>query len=310
MPYKSLSAPRRVESLESEVRASAVLERPALVALLSSNPARLAVLPADSGTPKIVKLSIEQGDEVALLSRDIAVVRSENDVWAVLDVHRSGKLEQIATDVRALAAKPTGEHALILTWDGNASLLTAKKDEVDVRPFVLRGAVRAADLGPQDTTVVTEVPGGGLELRVHQGPTPEPGASQRAPLPAEAKRFDKLKSGRALNVFYARGATSACIVTQRGGRLTAKMVDVGVGIESADVAETSLVVGLVDGRCALFDGATLEAAGGRAMTPTHATPAGGGTPKTVSISNKAGSPSVWVGTSSGEIYRFSLPRKG
>ena len=308
MPYKSLSAPRRVEALDADVRGAAAIDNPGLVAMVSAAPARLAVVPIGSGTNKTVNLSLGQADEVAMLSRDVALVRSENEVWAVLDIHHRAKLERVASDVRSLHGRSTGEHALALTWDGNAIQLSLAGNEVEARPFVLRGSVKVADVGPVDTTVVVEVPGG-LELRLHPGATPEPGANGRVGLPPEAKKFDRLSSGNALHVLYKKGDSAACLVTQRGGRLATKMVDAGVPITCAAVSETSLVVGFGDGRVALFDGATLDAAGGGPMTPTHSVSLGArGEPTTMLITNK-GSAWVWVGTSGGEVIRVSLPRK-
>lgn len=307
MPYKSLSSPKRVESLDAEVRGAASLDNPGLVAMVSAQPARCAVVPVGAGTNKVVNLSLNEGDEVALLSRDVALVRSEGDVWAVLDIHHRAKFERVATNVRTLSGKPSGERALALTWDGNAIELSLSGHEVSERPFVLRGNVKLADVGNADTTVVVEVPGG-LELRMHPGSTPEPGANGRAPLPAEAKKLDRLKAGFALSVIYKKGSSEACLVTQRGGRLAAKMVDLGGPVGCAAVSETSLVVAFEDGRAALFDGAAIEAASGT-ITPSHSLSLGArGEPMAMLITAK-GSASVWVGTSSGEVVRVSLPRK-
>jgi hypothetical protein len=308
MPYKSLSSPRKVESLDAEIRGAASVDKPGLVAMISASPARCAVVPIDSGTNKVVNLSLGEGDEVALLSRDVALVRSESDVWAVLDIHHRAKFERVASNVRALSGKSSGERALALTWDGNALELSLSGHEVSERPFVLRGNVKLADVGPAETTVVVEVPGG-LELRQHPGTTPEPGANGRTSLPAEAKRFDRLKSGHALNVLYKKGDSGVCLVTQRGGRLASKMVDVGAPIVSAAVSESSLVVGYDDGRVALFDGAAIEGGTGGRLTATHALSLNArGEPTTMLITNK-GSAVVWVGTSAGEVIRVSLPRK-
>lgn len=307
MPYKSLSSPRKVESLDGEIRGAAAINAPGLVAMISASPAKCAVVPIDAGTNKVVNLSLDDGDEVVLLSRDVALVRSESDVWAVLDIHHRAKFERVSTNVRALSGSSAGGTALGLTWDGNAVQYALGK-EVTERPFVLRGTVKLADVGPVETTVVVDIPGG-QELRQHPGPTPEPGANGRTTLPAEAKRFDRLKSGTALNVLYKKGDMGACLVTQRGGRLSSKMVDLGAPIVSAAVSETSLVVGYEDGRVALFDGATIEAATSGRLTPTHALNINArGEPTTMLITTK-GSAVVWVGTSMGEMIRVSLPRK-
>lgn len=307
MPYKSLSAPRRVESLDAEVCGAAAFDGAGLVAMVSSSPARCGFVPIASGTNKVINLSLERGDDVAFLSRDVALVRSDNDLWAVLDIHHRAKFERVATNVRALCGRAAGERALALTWEGNAHEATMSGHEVAARSFALRGNVRLADLASTDTFVVVEV-AGGLELRMHPGATPEPGANGRAPLPSEASKLDRLKGGLALSVLYKRGSSEACIVTQTGGRLQARMIDVGAPIACAATSETSLVVAFEDGRTALFTGDALKA-GDSSPTPTHTLPLGArGEPTTMLITTK-GSAVVWVGTSSGEIIRVSLPRK-
>jgi hypothetical protein len=307
MPYKSLSAPRRVESLDAEVCGAAAFDGSGLVAMVSSSPARCGFVPIASGTNKVINLSLERGDDVAFLSRDVALVRSENDLWAVIDIHHRAKFERVATNVRSLSGRPTGERALALTWEGNAHEVTMSGHEAQARSFALRGNVRLADVGPTDTFVVVEV-GGGLELRMHPGATPEPGANGRAPLPSEASKLDRLKGGVALSVLYKRGSSEACIVSQTGGRLQAKMIDVGAPIACAATSETSLVVAFEDGRAALFVGDNLKT-GDYSPTPAHTLSLGArGEPTTMLITTK-GSAVVWVGTSSGEIIRVSLPRK-
>lgn len=307
MPYKSLSAPRRVETLDAEVCGAAAFDPAGLVAMVSSSPARCGFLPIASGTNKVINLSLDRGDDIAFLSRDVAIVRSDNDLWAVLDIHHRAKFERVATNVRALCGRSNGERALALTWEGNAIEATMSGHEVSSRSFALRGNVKLADLSPTDTFVVVDV-AGGLELRMHPGATPEPGANGRAPLPSDASKLDRLKGGASLSVLYKRGKSEACIVSQSGGRLQAKMIDVGGPIASAATSETSLVVAFEDGRAALFTGDVLKAAD-FSVTPTHSLSLGArGEPNSMFITTK-GSAVVWVGTSSGEIIRVSLPRK-
>jgi hypothetical protein len=309
MPYKSLSAPRRVESLDAEVCGAAAFDGAGLVAMVASSPARCAFVPIASGTNKVINLSLDRGDDIAFLSRDIAVVRSDGDLWAVLDIHHRAKFERVATNVRSLCGRPSGERALALTWEGHAYETTVSGYEVSARQFALRGTVKLADVGQTDTFVVVEVPGGGLELRMHPGATPEPGANGRAPLPSEASKLDRLKGGMALSVLYKRGSSEACIVSQTGGRLQAKMINVGSPIACAATSETSLVVAFEDGRAALFTGDTLKDGSDSTLTPTHSLSLGArGEPTTMLITSK-GSANVWVGTSSGEIIRTSLPRR-
>jgi hypothetical protein len=307
MPYKSLSGPRRVESLDAEICGAAAFDGAGLVAMVSSSPARCGFVPVNAGTNRVINLSLDRGDEIALLSRDAAVVRSDGDLWAVLDIHHRAKFERVATNVRSLSGRSTGERALALSWDGQGYELTMSGHEVEARPFALRGAVKLADIGSSDTFVVVEVPGG-LELRMHPGATPEPGANGRASLPSDAKKLDRLKGGVSLSVLYKTGSSEACIVSQSGGRLSAKMIDVGGPIACAAPSETSLIVGYEDGRVALFTGDVLKAAE-FAVTPTHSLPIGArGEPKTMLITSK-GSANVWVGTTNGEVIRISLPRK-
>ncbi|MBK9262163.1 MAG: hypothetical protein IPM54_20460 [Polyangiaceae bacterium] len=308
MPYKSLSAPRRVESLDAEVCGAAAFDGAGLVAMVSSSPARCGFVPVASGTNKVINLSLERGDEVVFLSRDVALVRSDSDLWAVIDIHHRAKFERVATNVRALFGRSTGERAFALTWEGQAYEATMSGYEVAARPFALRGDVKLADLGPADTFVVVEV-GGGLELRMHPGATPEPGANGRAQLPSEANKFDRFKGGMALSVLYKRGSSEACLVSQIGGRLQAKMIDLGAPIACAATSETSLVVAFEDGRASLFTGDSIKNAGDGSLTATHSLSLGArGEPTTMLITSK-GSAAVWVGTSSGEIIRVSLPRK-
>lgn len=307
MPYKSLSAPRRVESLDAEVCGAAAFDRDGLVAMVSSSPARCGFVPINSGTNKVINLSLDRGDEIAFLSRDVALVRSDNDLWAVLDIHHRAKFERVATNVRALCGRSSGERALALTWEGQAYEATMSGYEVDARSFALRGTVKLADLSATDTFVVVEVPGG-LELRLHPGATPEPGANGRAPLPSEANKLDRLKGGMALSVLYKRGSNEVCIVPQSGGRLQARMVDVGAPVACAATSETSLVVAYEDGRAALFTGDNLKT-GEYSVTAAHTLSLGArGEPTSLLITSK-GSAVAWVGTSSGEMIRVSLPRK-
>jgi len=307
MPYKSLSAPRRVESLDAEVCGAAAFDGIGLVAMVSSSPARCGFVPISSGTNKVINLSLDRGDDVAFLSRDVALVRSDSDLWAVLDIHHRAKFERIATNVRAFSGCPGGERPLGLTLEGNAYEGTMSGHEATARHFALRGNVKLADVGSTDTFVVVEVPGG-LELRMHPGATPEPGANGRASLPSDANKLDRLKGGVALSVLYKKGTSEACIVSQTGGRLQAKMIDVGGPIACAATAETSLVVAFDDGRAALFTGDTLKAAE-YSVTPTHSLSLGArGEPSALLVTTK-GSAVVWVGTSSGEIIRVSLPRR-
>ena len=176
MPFKNITAPRRVADLGAEVKSSAFLATPGLYAALTNDPVRLAVQPVSGGNTRVTNVSIDAAEEVAFITRDVVVVRAGDDsVWALIDITHTPKMEQVARDVRALCMRPTGESALALGWDGSATALTLAQHEVAARPFPLRGTLRAADVLVSETVVVVDAGGEGGELRIHPGATPEPG---------------------------------------------------------------------------------------------------------------------------------------
>ena len=120
MPYKNLSTPRKVASLGAEIRGAAMLTSPSIVAMVSTDPVRLAIQPS-SGTAKVVNVALPGADDVGFLSKDVALVRSGDDVWALIDITHQPKMEQVGRDARLLSAHPAGERALLLSWDGTAT---------------------------------------------------------------------------------------------------------------------------------------------------------------------------------------------
>src|SRR5580704_17624297 len=132
MPFKTINAPRKLQDLNAEVRAGAYLLNPGMVAMLSTSPARLAAQPMSGPGGKVTNISLDGADGVALLSRDIAVVRGSDDsVWALLDITHTPKMDQVGRDVRALCMRPAGETALTIGWDGSASELRIAGHEVE-----------------------------------------------------------------------------------------------------------------------------------------------------------------------------------
>jgi hypothetical protein len=276
--------------------------------MLATDPVRLALQPLGGATGKTIHLSLGTAEQIALLSKDAAVVRSEDCVWALVNLAHQPKMEQVARDVRALCARPTGEYALALGWDGTATAFTMNRYEVGARPFPLRGTVRACDVGASETFVVVDGPGGG-ELRVHPGPTPEPGATARASLPQEAAKLDRVRGGKNLSVVYRSGSSRMCVVTQRGGKLEAKMIAVEANPICVEVSETSLFVAFTDGRVSLYDREAIAQAGESPATATSTLALGArGEPRAISLTAKT-SPSMWLGTSQGEVLEVSVIRK-
>jgi hypothetical protein len=308
MPFKNLSSPRQVNQLDAEVRSIAHLANPELVAVLSADPARIAVHQASGGNPKTTNISLSQGDEVALLSRDVALVRSGDAVWAILNMAHSPKMDQVARDIRALCMRPTGSTALAFGWDGSATELTLNKNDVDARTFPLRGDVRAADMTATDTYVVVDKGDGG-ELRVHPGGTPEPGANWRATLPREAASFDRLRSAAKLSVLFKRGSSDVCAVTAVGGKLVPKMVRLAEAPIDMAVYETSMFALFPGNRAALYNSEAIAAAGDKTLDPTASlTVNARGELRAMTAAGK-GSPQLWVGSSAGDVLTIALVRQ-
>lgn len=307
MPFKKLSSPRQVNSLDAEVRSIAHLSNPELVAVLSANPVRIAVHQT-SGAPKTTNVTLNEGDEIALLSRDAAVVRSGDVVWSVLNIAHNPKMDQVARDVRALCMRPTGTTALAFHWDGSATELTLTKNDVEARTFQIRGDVRAADMTATDTYVVVDKGDGG-ELRVHPGGTPEPGANWRASLPKEAASFDRVRSQAKLSVVYKRGSYDVCVVTASGGRLVAKMLRLAEKPLDIAVLETSMFAVHPGGRVALYNSEAIAGASDGMLEPTTAiNVTTRGEPRVIAAAGRS-SHSLWVGSSAGDVVTVALSRQ-
>lgn len=309
MPFKNLSGTRKHVDLHAEVRGCAILANPGFVAELTTGPVHLLVQPIGGGSGKITNVSLDSAEDVALLSRDVALIRSSDDaVWALIGLTHAPKMDQVARDVRALCMRPSGETALALGWDGSATELRQKQHEVDARPFAVRGSIRAADITETETYTLVDGAGGG-QLRVHPGATPEPGATGRVDLPSEAASFDRIRGGARLSVAFKRGSATVCLITGPA-RLVPKLVQLEAKALDITVMETSFVAVFADGRAALYDADSITAAGDNAPITPKATLALGarGEPRTVTSIGK-GSPLLWVGTSMGEVLSVSVVRK-
>jgi len=301
---------RKHNDVHAEIRGSAILINPAVVAQLSTSPVRLVVQPVGGGSGKTTNVSLDSAEEVAMLSRDVALIRSGDDaVWALLGLTHSTKMDQVARDVRALCMRPTGETALALGWDGSATELRLNRHEVDARPFAVRGSIRAADLTETDTYTVVDGAGGG-QLRVHPGATPELGATARVDLPAEALTCDRVRGGMRLSAVFKRGSAAVCLITGSPARYTARMVQLEAKALDIAVMDTSFVAVFADGRAALYDADAIAAAtDGAPLQPKVAIALNTrGEPRTIAVTGKT-SPTLWIGTSSGEVLSVSVVRK-
>lgn len=308
MPFKNLAPPRQVTQLDAEVRSAALLHTPEIVAVLSSNPVRIAIHQSSS-QGRTTNLSIREADEVAMLSRDVALVRSSDTVWSVLNIAHTPKIDQAARDSRQLVMRPTGNTALSIAWDGTATELILTKNDVDSRTFPLRGDVRSCDMTATDTYVVVDKKGDGGELRVHPGATPESGANWRATLPREAAPLDRLRAGAKLCAVYKRGNRNVCVVLTSGGRLVPKMIQLTETPLEIGVLETTMFAIFPSGQAALFNEATLLAADSSPVNPTASIQLMmRGEPRMLFVSGR-GSPVLWIGSSAGDVVTVAVVRQ-
>jgi hypothetical protein len=309
MPFKNLSALRKVTSLDAEVRGSAFLANPGLVVMLTSDPVRMLVHPVSGSNSKVSNVSLDRAEDVALLSREVAVVRSSDDaIWALTDIQHTPRPDQVARDMKLLCMRASGEIALALGWDGTGTALTVAKNEVEARQFQMRGTVRAAALTDNECFVVVDGTDGG-QLRVHPGATPEPGAALRSNLPSEASSFDRLAAGPRLAVVYKPGQQNVCVVTGGPNMLRSKMLRIDAKPLAIAVFETSFVAVYADGRAALYDGDTIAGAGEGQTEPKHTLALGARGEPRAALGVSKGSSTLWVGTSGGEVYSAALVRK-
>lgn len=309
MPFKSIATPKKVHSLDAEIRGAAFLNNPGLVAMISHEPVRLGSIPASGANGKTTNISLPGAESVALLSRDVAVVRASDDaVWALIDITHTPKMDQVARDVRSLSMRPGGETALAIGWDGTATELRLNKNEVDARQFPLRGTVRCCDVGETETYVVVD--DGGGQLRIHPGATPELGASLRANLPAGAAGLDRVRGCPRLVAMYKKGSRTVCVATGGPGRLNPKLVELEGAPTDVAVLETTMIVSFDDGRVALYDSEAIAAASESGpITAKHILPfPGRGTPTVLMLTSKGGS-TLWVGTSGGDVMSAPVLKK-
>lgn len=293
--------------MEGHVCASAKLADPSLVAMLSTDPVKLVLHPTAGGTSRSTGVGLGTADEVALLSREIAVVRSGDEIWAIQNLSHNAVMDQVGRDARQLCMRAAGATALVVHWDGKATELRVGRNEVIERPFALRGNVRSCDVGPSDTFVIVDLGEGG-ELRVHPGATPEAGANARSPLPREAKELDRLRGGRDLSAVFKPGKTAVCIVQRKGNTLVAKMIELDMPPLEIGVVETSLFATFADGSIALYDNDSLNSANPVPTPTSNLRLPIRGEPRTVIFTGKS-VPTAWIGTSSGEVVQATVVRK-
>ncbi|HHH29204.1 MAG TPA: hypothetical protein ENK57_12790 [Polyangiaceae bacterium] len=299
MPFKKLAGAKKLANLGAEVVGIAPLEGGSIVAAVTTDPVKVSVHPIGAGNHRVTNVSLDEAQSAALFDKKVAVVKSGDDLWALLDIQHTPKIEQVGRDIRSLHACPKGGTALAVGWDGNGAALALQNNEVGGRQFVLRGDVRTASLTTERCYVVVD--GGGGQLREHPGGTPESGALARGDLPPEAAGLDVLAGGQELCALAKRGGSSVCVIRREGAQVFgAKMIDVPSVVDVAVIATSLFVLG-ADGRLRLYDSETL--AGGPDMSPTFELSVGGDGAPTTLVSTQKGGNKLWIGTAAGDVIR-------
>ncbi len=311
MPFKNLAQPKHLTTLDAEIRDSAQLDPHNYFAVVTTDPVHLSIhqLAANTAGSK-TNISLPAADEVAFIKRNTIVVRSGDELWAVLDIQHGAKIDQVGRDIRWLRGCPNGETALAVGWDGQGAALSLRQYEVGGRQFTVRGDLRAMDVGHKETYVVADGKGGG-QFRIHPGLTPEAGASARADLPEDAKGYDRLEGGPELSALFKRGGDRMCVISRDGaGNVAAKMVVLDTAVVDATVISTSLFTIGLDGNIRLFNGNTLHQADDAPMTPlaTINTPARA--EPTLLDSTYKGGAKLWVGSKAGDVIRVITSKAG
>ncbi|NUP06675.1 MAG: hypothetical protein HOW73_11525 [Polyangiaceae bacterium] len=302
MPFKTVSQPRRVASVEGSIQGASFHKKLGTVAMVSTNPVQVATVAYTGSPAKHFNVQLDEARDIALLSRDMAVVRTDTDVWQLLDIQHKARIDPLTRDTRMVVG-PQGDAALALKWDNACEQLTPGKNEVASRTFQLRGDHRAVDIGENECYAIVEAGEG--EFRIHPGGTPEQGSVTKTALPAGCKELDRLRGGRFLSALYQRNNSAVCLIRRAGNRLDTKMFYLDVPMTDLAVCETSLLVVTKDGRVVLYDSEAIEHGDGR-MEPRSETPLGcRGEPTACVVAHS----NLFVGTSGGDIVMGNIIRK-
>jgi hypothetical protein len=304
MPFKALASLKKVGTLDAEIVGIAPLENDQLVGVVSNDPVKVALYPYGSGSTKVKNVGLDNVGGLALINKAVAVVRSGGELWAVLDLQHTPKVEQVGRDIRSLCHFPKGGTALAVGFDGHGAALAIEGGrEVGGRQFTLRGDVRTAVLDMTHCYVVVNGVGGpGGQLRVHPGQTPENAATARADLPSDATGMNRIGAAPGLIALAKRGADKVVVVRQQGNALEPHVLAVPGGVVDVAVMETSMFVLGADGKVRLYNGEMLAKLGKDILEPTSIFDLKVKDP-TVIVATQRGGNKLWVGTKSGDVLR-------
>lgn len=305
MPYRSIGALKKLASLGGEIVVLAPYEPASVMAAFANDPVKLGMIPFGGGDVRTQGIALDEVSQGALIDQRVAVVKSGDELWALLDVQHKPKIDPVTRSIRALAHNPRGGSALGLSWDGSGVELKLEGAEVVVRSFELRGKLRAVWLDGMSCHVVADGEGQGGRYRQHPGATPEAGTQIRCDLPLPSAKMSECAGGPQLLALYAKGKSEICVVRKVGAAaLEAKVLGMGQGVRSVAVLETSMFVLGEDGVVRLYDGGTLERARDGAQTAAlfELSLSAYGAPSLLASTTRGGN-RLWIGTKDGEVLR-------
>lgn len=304
MPFKSLASLKKIANLDAEVVAIAPLDSDRICGVATNDPVKVAIYPYAAGTKKEKSVGLDDVSALALINKSVAVVKTGNDIWGVIDLQHSPRIEQVGRDIRALGHFHKGGTALAIGWDGHGAALALEGHEVGGRQFVVRGDIRAVALDASNTYAVVNGAGGaGGQLRVHPGQTPESGAKARVDLPSEAMGMSRLAASEGLVALTKRGGDSVCVVRQPGGALEPAMLAVPGTVVDVAVIETSLFVLCKDGKLRLYNSEALAKLGTDLVDPNFELDVKVTGEPTVLRATTTGGNKLWIGSKGGDLSR-------
>src|SRR5690606_1844002 len=98
MPFKQLSSLKKLANLGERVVALAPLEGDRLMAAITTDPVKVCVHPL-TGNHRITNVSLDEAQDLALLNKNVAVVKAGDELWALLDIQHRPKIEQVGRDI-------------------------------------------------------------------------------------------------------------------------------------------------------------------------------------------------------------------
>ena len=304
MPFKSLASLKKIAKLDAEVVGIAPLDSDRICGVLTNDPVKVAIYPYAAGTKKEKNVGLDNVSGLAFINKSVAVVKTGGDLWGVINIQHTPKIEQVGRDIRSLSHFQQGGTALAIGWDGNGAALAIEGHEVGGRQFVLRGDMRAIALDASNCYAVVNGAGGpGGQLRVHPGQTPEAGVKARVDLPSDAKGFNRLAATEGLAVLTKTGADSVCVIRQPAGGVEPVMLAVPGTVVDVAVIETSMFVLCKDGKVRLYNSETLSKLGTDIIDATfELDPKVTGEPTVLASSTRGGN-KLWIGSKGGDLVR-------